>query len=282
VDPGTGLPTGRFSNAQHVEDLHVVGLNVKDPVALAKLKELGYVHDPGTSTIRPAAGLDPTQVAGMTPLRVVDGKVSITPEVQLGRAALGDASFYKQFYGRKLNAEEMVALHRAAVNETGWVRATPAIARGGYETQLHRASKYGVDDYVRYHILGPGTGLERFRIFLAPETANQFANHQIEGFIRGLVKGAKPGQKVFFNVKYATFTGAELRPFIDGMLTSGNQQILRLLARSGGRFERFLKSAQYEIKVVDAAGKETLYTASITVGLPPSGAMTGVAPALVP
>ncbi|MBG0738445.1 DUF4157 domain-containing protein [Paeniglutamicibacter antarcticus] len=282
VDPGTGLPTGRFSNGQHVDDLHIVGLSVKDPVALAKLKELGYFHDPGTSTIRPAAGLDPTQVAAMTPLRVVDGKISFTPEVQLGRATLGDASFYHQFYGRKLNTEEMVALHPAAVNETEWVRATPAIARGGYETQLHRASQYGVDDYVRYHILGPGTGLERFRIFLAPEVANQFANHQIEGFIRSFVKGAKPGQKIFFNVKYATFSGSELRPFIDGMLTSGNQQILRLLARSGGRFERFLKSAQYEIKIVDAAGKETFYTASITVNLPSSGGFKGQAPVPIP
>jgi hypothetical protein len=42
------------------------------------------------------------------------------------------------------------------------------------------------------------------------------------------------------------------------MLRSGDQQLLRLLARKGG-FDRFLKAATYDIRVVKANGKETFY-----------------------
>jgi hypothetical protein len=75
-------------------------------------------------------------------------------------------------------------------------------------------------------------------------------------------------------VNYQTFSGTELRSFIDAMLTKGDQKLIQLLARSEGKFERLLKSANYDIRVVDKNGVETLYQASVVMG-PPGPSMKG-------
>jgi uncharacterized protein DUF4157 len=279
LDPGTGLPTGRFSNLDQLESLHISGLDPQNPATIERLRSLGYVVEPGTGVIRPADSVPADVVQAMAPLRVVDGKVEIAPRVHLEAATLGPSPAYRRYYGGRLDANEMAAQHRGMSNETAWVEVSAAIPRGGDETLLRRGSIYKLVDYIRYHIIGPGTGSERTRIFLAPEAANQFANLQIEGFMRRIYRAG--GQKVFFKVRYSTFDGSELRSFIDGMLKSGDQKLLRVLARDGGKFERLLKSAAYEIRVVDANGKETLYRASITIGPPGSGQVLTQPPTLV-
>jgi hypothetical protein len=204
----------------------------------------------------------------MEPLRVVNGKVEVTPHVRLDAASLGASPWYRQFWGKTLDTETMVALHGMTTNpwQTAFEPVTASLGRAGAETLWRRGSQYGLIDYIRYHIMGPGTGLERTRIFLAPEAANQFANNHIEGFMRRLRDSGKA--TVSFRVNYQSFAGPELRSFIDGMLKSGDQKLIQLLARDGGRFERLLKSARYDIRVVYKNGTEELYQASVVMGPP--------------
>jgi hypothetical protein len=169
------------------------------------------------------------------------------------------------------------------VRQTEFLPVTAGLKRGGDETLLRRASLYGLIDYIRYHIFGPGTGKELTRIFLAPEAANQFANTRIEGFMRG-IRDSGTGARVSFRVTYQTFSGSELRAFIDSLLTSGDQKLLRLLALDQGRIERLLKFARYDIRVVDRHGKETLYQAAVEIGVPTrgkAGTVTTTAPTIV-
>ncbi|MEU5952106.1 DUF4157 domain-containing protein [Streptomyces sp. NPDC047525] len=281
LDPSTGLPTGRFSNLDQLESLHINGLDAQNPATIERLRSLGYAVEPGTSVIRPHDLVAGDVVQSMAPLRVVDGKVQIAPRIHLDAKTLGTSTAYRKFYGGRLDANEMAVQHRGMNSETAWVEVGAAIVRGGDERLLYAGSVYKLVKYIRYHIIGPGTGSERTRIFLAPEAANQFANLQIEDFMRRLHRVGGPQQKIFFKVRYATFDGSELRSFIDGMLTSGDQKLLRVLARHGGKFERVLKSAAYEIRVVDKNGQETLYRASITIGPPGMGQLQTQAPTLV-
>ncbi len=284
IDPTTQLPTGRFSNMEQLDTLHVTGVSVSDPTALQRLAAVGYAVGPG-DVIVPGPTVSATTAASMVPLRVVNGKVEVTPHVRLDAASLGPSAWYKQFRGKTLDTESMVALHGETrpVWQTEFTPVTASLGRGGAETQWRRASLYGLIDYIRYHILGPGTGLERMRIFLAPEVANQFANNHIEGYMRRIRDSGKAS--VSFRVNYQSFTGSELRSFIDTMLTSGDQKLMQLLARDQGRFERLLKSARYDIRIVDKQGKETLYQASVLIGTPgPSrkGSVTVSPPTQVP
>jgi hypothetical protein len=257
---------------------------MSDPTALQRLSSAGYSVGPG-DVIVPAPAVPPAVAASMVPLRVVGGKVEVTPQVHLGAASLGPSAWYKRFWGKTLDTESMVALHGTdrPVWQTAFVPVTPSLGRAGAETLWRPGSRYGLVDYIRYHILGPGTGLERMRIFLAPEVANQFANNHIEGFMRRIRDSAKAS--VSFRVNYQSFSGPELRTFIDGMLTSGDKKLIQLLARDGGRFERLLKSASYDIRVVDPNGAETLYQASVQIG-PPGPSLKGtvilVPPTVVP
>lgn len=166
-----------------------------------------------------------------------------------------------------------------AINRTlSWSRVAAATARGGDEGLLHLGSKYGLSDYIRYHIHGPGLGRERYPIFLAPERANQFANNHIEGFMR---REFKSGATVDFSVSYSTFSGEEMSGFIRNMLLSGDQKILTRLALDRGLIEKFLKSATYDIRVT-RAGSTQLYRANVTVGPPGSGVMTLSRPGRIP
>jgi len=210
----------------------------------------------------------------MVPLRVTGGKIEVTPHVRLDTTTLGSSGYYSQYRGKTLDTESMVAIHgdKRPVWRSEFVPVTAALERAGAESLWRRGSEYGLIDYIRYHLFGPGTGLERTRIFLAPEAANQFANNNIEGFMRRIRDSGKGA--VSFRVNYQTFSGTELRSFIDAMLTKGDQKLIRLLARSEGKFERLLKSANYDIRVVDRNGVETLYQASVVMG-PPGPSMKG-------
>jgi hypothetical protein len=159
-----------------------------------------------------------------------------------------------------------------------WSRVAAAVGRGGDEGLLHLGSKYGLTDYIRYHIHGPGLGHEAYPIFLAPERANQFANNSIEGFMR---REFKAGADVDFSVAYTTFNGQELGGFIRTMLTGGDKAILTRLALDRGLIEKFLKSAVYDIRVT-RGGVTRTYRASVSVGPPGSGTMTLTRPTLVP
>ncbi|MGW3995474.1 hypothetical protein ACWEF6_18450 [Amycolatopsis sp. NPDC004772] len=159
-----------------------------------------------------------------------------------------------------------------------WSRVAAALVRGGDESLLHLGSKYGLTDYIRYHLHGPGLGHEAYPIFLAPERANQFANNHIEGFMR---QEFKTGADVDFKVAYTTFNGDELSPFIRGMLTSGDKKIITRLALDRGLIEKFLKSAVYDIRVT-RGGVPRTYRAGVTVGPPGSGAITLSPPVVVP
>jgi hypothetical protein len=279
-DP-TGAPTGRFSNAEQLDAAHIDGLSASDPTAAQRLASLGYVVDSGK--VRPAPGVPPDVAKSMLPLRLAGDVVQITPQVHLGPSTLGKSAYYKKYQGMTLDAETMVEKHGTSrqVWTTDFEPVGSALKRAGAETLWKRGSRYGLIDYIRYHLFGPGTGKERFRIFLAPEEANQFANNQIEGYMRRLRDG---GSKVKFRVSYQTFSGPELRSFIDHMLESGDQKLLQMLARDGGNFERLLKFARYDIEVTDAAGLVTKYKASVEMG-PPGPNLTGTvtknAPTLV-
>jgi hypothetical protein len=281
-----GAVTGRFTNLEQVESLGLPGLSLENPATLERLASLGYAVDPTRQLVRPAAGLPDHVAAALVPLRVVDGRVEINPRVHLDVSVLGTSSAYHRFRGQTLDAESIVASHGTVrrVHDTGWVSVAAAATRGRAETLWRRASLYRLVDYVRYHIVGPGTGTERFRIFLAPEGANQFANNHIEGFMRR-IRDSTPSAAVSYRVRYQTFSGPELRGFIDDMLTSGDQRLLRLLARDQGKFERLLKSAVYDIRVVDAHGVSTYYRATVDVGVPGpqrTGSVVATPPTVVP
>ena len=274
VNAQTGLPTGRFSNLAQLDNLHVNGLSVSDPLARQRLAAVGYEVTPAGDVIRPAANVPAPVAASMVPLRVTGGKVEVTPHVRLDASNLGTSSHYASYRGQTLDTESLASLHgdKRPVWKSDFVPVAPSLGRAGAETLWRRGSEYGLIDYVRYHLFGPGTGLERARIFLAPEAANQFANNNIEGFMRRIRDSGKAA--VSFRVNYQTFSGAELRSFIDTMLASGDQKLIRLLARSQGRFERLLKSASYDIRVIHNQGVETLYQASVVMG-PPGPSMKG-------
>ncbi|NVD97980.1 DUF4157 domain-containing protein [Massilia sp. BJB1822] len=158
------------------------------------------------------------------------------------------------------------------------VEVTPALARAGDETLLTSGSKYGLSDYIRYHIHGPGTGFEGYPIMMAPTRANQFANNYIEEFMRNLQKS---GATVRFSASYTTQGAAEMRQFVEGMLTSKNPAILNRLALDQGAIEPFLKNIVYDINVT-RGGALTHYRASIAIGSPGSNSVVGVRPFIVP
>ena len=85
---------------------------------------------------------------------------------------------------------------------------------------------------------------EGYPIFFAPTRANQFANNQVEGFMR---RQRDAGAAVEFGVTYATFSGEELRPFITRMLNSGDPKILGRLALDQGLIEKFLKAIREQV-----------------------------------
>ena len=172
--------------------------------------------------------------------------------------------------GGQLSANDMVQAIKPKSGSRDFIPVTDALTRGGDERQLHLGSKYGLDDYIRYHIHGPGTGTERFPIFLAPLEANQFANNHIEGFMR---RQRDLGHQVEFRASYDLLGGQELRPFIEGMLTSGDPNILSRLALDGGRIEHFVKEIRYEIRVTEN-GQTKTYQASIAIGAPPNPTVT--------
>lgn len=138
---------------------------------------------------------------------------------------------------------------------------------------LHAGSEYELKDYIRYHIHGPGTGAERFPIFLAPTKANQHANNTIEGFMR---RQRDLGASVSFRISYATYNGEELRPFIENLLRSGDKEVIERVARDRGLIEMFLKEITYEINVIPKSGGAPVrMRANISIGLPPGGAVVG-------
>jgi hypothetical protein len=199
-------------------------------------------------------------------------------ELVVDLAKAGVSAMARNAVGGKLSLNFVIGRNPAKSMTLGFVKVGPGLVRGGDETLLHAASKYGLSDYIRYHIHAPGLGLEGYPIVLAPTRANQFANNHIETFMRNL---RDKGAHVDFGATFATFGGEELRPFITRMLQSGDPKILGRLALDQGRIENFLKSITYDIRVTQA-GKTSLYRANITVGPPGSGMLTTLPPTLVP
>jgi hypothetical protein len=193
-------------------------------------------------------------------------------------AKAGVSAIARNRAGGSLSLNYMVSRIRAIDRLLGWSRVGAAAGRGGDETLLHLGSKYGLKDYVRYHVHGPGLGREAYPIFLAPTRANQFVNNHVEGFMR---RHRDAGAVVDFSVRYATYSGVELRPFIEGLLKSGDPQIINRLALDQGLMEKFLKSAIYDIRI-QQGGTTTLYRASVGVGAPGSGAIATQVPLLLP
>ena len=179
--------------------------------------------------------------------------------------------------GGILSLSDMLSKIRGISRQLPWIKVGAALKRAGDEALLQTGSKYGLVDYVRYHFHGPGLGREGYPIFMAPTTANQFTNNHIEGFMR---RFRDAGANVEFSVAYNLYNGDELQPFIKSMLESGNKDLLNRLALDQGRIERFLKGATYDIRVTQG-GKTSLYRANITVGPPPSGAVTTQFPLLI-
>ncbi|MET9000991.1 hypothetical protein [Amycolatopsis sp. NPDC004169] len=203
---------------------------------------------------------------------------AVEVDLLLNLAFLGLPAIARNRVQGMLVLSQMVSRIKTISRTLDWSRVAAALARGGDESLLHLGSKYGLTDYIRYHIHGPGLGREAYPIFLAPERANQFANNHIEGFMRREFKG---GAEVEFSVAYTTFNGEELSPFIRGMLTSGDKKIITRLALDQGLIEKFLKSAVYDIRVTRGGVRQT-YRASVTVGPPGSGAMSLSPPTRVP
>jgi Domain of unknown function (DUF4157) len=192
---------------------------------------------------------------------------------------VGISEFAKSVVGGELSLNYMVGRIRAISRTLEWIPVTAALEREGAETLLHPGSDYGLSGYIRYHIHGPGTGAERFPIFLSPTKANQFANNSIEGFMR---RQRDAGASVNFRVTYATYNGTELRPFVESLLKTADKEIIERLARDQGLIEKFLKEINYEITVTPAGGPVSRYQAGIAIGAPPSGAVTSRSPTLVP
>lgn len=199
-------------------------------------------------------------------------------DLLLDLSTLGLSAVARNRVQGMLVLSQMVSRIQTISRTLNWSRVAAALTRGGDESLLHLGSKYGLIDYIRYHIHGPGLGREAYPIFLAPERVNQFANNHIEGFMR---REFKAGADVDFSVAYTTFNGDELSPFIRGMLTSGDKKILTRLALDQGLIEKFLKSATYDIRVT-RGGVTRTYRAGVTVGPPGSGAVSLSPPVLVP
>lgn len=171
--------------------------------------------------------------------------------------------------GGHLSLDQVLSRIHAVNSSISWTNVGPPIARGGDESLLRALSVYGLSGYIRYHIRGPGTGREGYPILAAPATANQFANHHIEGPMR---RWFAAGAAVRFRATYTSFSPAEMRPFVEGMLTSGRPAILTRLALDRGRIEVFLKSIHYEIEVTRSSQVET-HRAGLTLAAPPGGAV---------
>jgi hypothetical protein len=180
--------------------------------------------------------------------------------------------------GGSLSLNEMLSRIKQISRTLKSVQVGPSIKRAWDEDLVHLASVYGLTGYIRYHIHGPGLGIEGYPIFLAPERANQFANNHIEGFMR-IERNA--GKTVEYVVSYELYGGEELRPFIEKLLRSGDPDIIGRLALDRGTVEKFLKTAVYDMKVTSGAST-TKYRASISIGPPASGALTLVKPVLQP
>jgi hypothetical protein len=178
----------------------------------------------------------------------------------------------KNAAGGALSLNYMVGRIQAVERATGWRPVSAGIARGGDEELIKLGSKYGLSQYVRYHMHGPGLGQEHYPIPLAPTRANQFANNRVEGFMR---RHRDAGAAVEFTVSYATYSGEELRPFIRSMLASRNKDIITRLALDQGLIEKFLKTATYEIRVTEN-GVSEFHRADIAMGPPVMGQTTSV------
>jgi hypothetical protein len=177
--------------------------------------------------------------------------------------------------GGTLSLEQVLAKIHGGTNSTGWYTVGASLERGGDEKLLRAGSKYGLTDYVRYHIIGPGTGHEVYPILLAPGSANAFTNNHIEGFMR---THRDRGATVRFAVTYASYGGEELRPWLKEIFEARDPDIINRIALDQGRIEHFLKTATYEIEVVDGTTTQ-LYRANVTLPLPGSGgAVTQIAP----
>jgi hypothetical protein len=174
--------------------------------------------------------------------------------------------------GGALSLNYMVGRIKAVERATGWRPVYAAIDREGDEELITLGSAYGLRDYVRYHMHGPGLGQEHYPIPLAPTAANQFANNHVEGFMR---TRRNAGAAVEFKVAYGTYSGAELRAFVESMLRSGNADIISRLALDQGRIEKFLKSATYEIRVTEN-GMSSFYQATIAMAPPVMGQIANV------
>ena len=170
----------------------------------------------------------------------------------------------KKAAGGALSLNYMVGRIHAVERATGWRPVSAGITRGGDEELVTLGSEYGLRQYVRYHIHGPGLGQEHYPIPLAPTRANQFANSDVEGFMR---RRRDAGAAVEFNVTYVTYGGAELRPFIESMLRSGDKDIITRLALDQGLIEKFLKTATYDIRVTEN-GVSNFHRADITMNPP--------------
>lgn len=158
----------------------------------------------------------PGKVYGGPSLTAIAAQMAADLVIDLGKA--GVSPIAKARTGGQLSLNQMLSRIKQINRELDWVKVTSAIARAGDEAQLHPLSVYGLEDYIRYHINGPGTGLEGFPILAAPVKANQFANHYIEGPMR---EWAKAGYHVEFKASFATFSAAEMRGFVEGILRSG-------------------------------------------------------------
>jgi hypothetical protein len=200
-------------------------------------------------------------------------------DIVVDLAKAGISAIARNRVGGALSLNEMLAKIRVRSRTLPFVEVTPALTRGGDERLLRPASAYGLKGYIRYHFQGPGTGLERYPIFEAPELSNQFANNTIEGFMR---RHRDAGASVRFSPTYLTFSAEEMRPFVEGMLRSKDPTVLNRLALDYGRIEHFLKEVSYDIIVVQNA-RTARYRAGIVIGPPPSGVvLVRTPPILVP
>jgi hypothetical protein len=192
-------------------------------------------------------------------------------------SAAGVSSRASAAVGGQLSLDMILNRIYSVSSAIRWTTVGPPLARAGDESLLHALSLYGLNGYIRYHVRGPGTGQEGYPIFAAPTSANQFANHNIEGPMRRWFASGLP---VRFRASYTTFGPTEMRPFVEGMLGSGNRAVLSRLAIDQGRIEVFLKTIDYEIEVTRGSWIET-YGARIQVGTPPSGTMASARGAIM-
>jgi hypothetical protein len=174
--------------------------------------------------------------------------------------------------GGALSLNYMVGRIKGIDRRTGWRPVYEGIEREDDEGLINLGSEYGLQEYVRYHMHGPGLGQEHYPIPLAPTAANEFANHHVEGFMR---TRRNAGATVAFKMTYGTYSGAELRAFVESMLRSGNTDIISRLALDQGRIETFLKSVTYEIRVSENR-MISFYQATIAMNPPVMGQITNV------